>query len=190
MADKTYLIAGLGNPGVQYEWTRHNIGFEICNVLAERLEADWHDKRYAFCADAKLKGRRIFLIKPTTYMNLSGRAILHWMNQLKITNEQLLVVTDDINLQPGQIRIKPKGSDGGHNGLRNIQEMMGTNQYPRLRFGVGNDFHPGQQVNYVLEKWDAYREKEMKERIELAADGVAGFALEGVERAMNRFNGM
>ncbi len=189
MSERTFLIACLGNPGPEYAHTRHNIGFEIADLLAEQLDCKWEDKRFAWHAAGSVKGRKIILIKPTTYMNLSGRAVLYWLQHYKLELSQLLVVADDINLQNGQIRIKGKGSDGGHNGLRNIQDMLGTNNFPRLRFGVGNDFAPGQQVHYVLGKWPPEEVAVIKERIAIASDAVKSFALEGLERAMNKFNG-
>lgn len=188
MSERTFLIAGLGNPGSEYAGTRHNIGFDVVDLLCQKLEGNWEDKRYGWRSECRLKGRKIILLKPSTYMNLSGRAILYWMKEYKLEKEQLLVITDDINLHSGKLRLKSRGSDGGHNGLRNIQEMLMTTDYPRLRFGVGNDFPKGAQVHYVLGKWADEEKKLVEEQLIKAAEAAESFVLEGIDRAMNRFN--
>lgn len=188
MSERTFLIVGLGNPGPEYAHTRHNIGFDIADLLVTQLGGTFEDKRFAFKAECKLKGKKVVVIKPTTYMNLSGRAVLYWLKELNIPSSQILVIADDINLGIGKIRIKGKGSDGGHNGLRNIQEVLGSVDYPRLRFGAGNNFPPGKQVHYVLGKWEKEEEPLITERIGTAADAIKSCILEGMETAMNRFN--
>lgn len=188
MSERTFLIVGLGNPGPEYAHTRHNIGFDIADLLVTQLGGTFEDKRFAFKAECKLKGKKVVVIKPTTYMNLSGRAVLYWLKELNIPSSQILVIADDINLGIGKIRIKGKGSDGGHNGLRNIQEVLGSVDYPRLRFGAGNNFPPGKQVHYVLGKWEKEEETLINERIAAAAEAIKSCILEGMETAMNRFN--
>jgi PTH1 family peptidyl-tRNA hydrolase len=188
MSERTFLIVGLGNPGTEYARTRHNIGFDIADLLVEQLGGSFEDKRFAFAAECKLKGKKVVVIKPTTYMNLSGRAVLYWMKELNIQPSQILIIADDINLGIGKIRIKGKGSDGGHNGLRNIQELLGSVDYPRLRFGAGNNFPPGKQVHYVLGKWEKDEEPIINERIVIAAEAIKSCILEGMDTAMNRFN--
>lgn len=183
-----YLIAGLGNIGLDYVHTRHNIGFDIVEALATKKEAVFQSGRYADTAEIKVKGKTLLLIKPTTYMNLSGKAVRYWMEKENIPLERVLVITDDLNLPTGKLRIRKKGSDGGHNGLKNITEILGTDQYARLRFGVSNNFAPGTQVQFVLGKWQTDELSIVQESIQKAADAIIAFALEGVERAMNQFN--
>lgn len=183
-----YLIVGLGNPGPEYQNTRHNIGFKVLDELASSFGISYESGRYADVATAKWKGRTFVLIKPTTYMNLSGKAVNYWLQQEKITTDRLLVVTDDIALPFGKLRMKGKGSDGGHNGLKDIQKVVGSAAYPRLRFGVGNDFHPGQQVSYVLGEWTPEQQSALPERTELAAEMIKAFGTIGLSRAMNEFN--
>lgn len=148
-----YLITGLGNMGPDYDGTRHNIGFDVIDHLCEQFGVEMKDSSLGFLGEMKHKGRSIYLLKPTTYMNRSGKAIRHWMTKLKIPVERTLVILDDVNLEPGTIKLKPKGSDGGHNGLKSIQQMLGTFSYPRLRIGIGRNFHSGEQVRYVLGRW-------------------------------------
>ena len=183
-----YLIAGLGNIGSEYEQTRHNIGFDILDRLAEKQEVNFKLDRQAFFTSFKFKGRTFCLIKPTTYMNLSGKAIRYWLNELKIPIENLLVITDDINLPLGKIRIRKKGSDGGHNGLKDIQLTMGTNEYSRLRFGAGDDFSKGKQVDHVLSKWKENEQPELNTLIENCVDAITSFGTIGIDRTMNEFN--
>lgn len=183
-----FLIAGLGNIGLEYEHTRHNIGFDIVEQLAANHETGFLSDRLASRAELKIKGRTLILIKPTTYMNLSGKAINYWLQAEKIKLENMLVVTDDIALAVGAIRIRTKGSDGGHNGLSNIIETLQSNEFARLRFGVGNNFAKGRQVEYVLGRWNADEEKIVQEKIKIACKAIEGFATIGVERTMNLFN--
>jgi len=183
-----YLIAGLGNIGKEYENTRHNIGFDILDALAGASNIVFNDRRYGFVAEFKYKARTFVLLRPTTYVNLSGRAVSYWLKQEKIPLENLLVVVDDLALPFGTVRLKTKGSDGGHNGLRNISEVLGTNEYARLRFGIGDNFHKGHQVNYVLGKWSAKEAKLLPEKIEHCVEAIKSFGTLGVERTMNLFN--
>lgn len=183
-----FLIAGLGNIGDEYENTRHNIGFKVLDSLAAENNLKFSSDRLAFVAEYKFKGRTLILIKPTTYMNLSGKAVNYWMQAEKITKENLLVVTDDISLPFGSLRMKGKGSDGGHNGLKNIQETLNSVEYARLRFGVGNEFSKGRQVEYVLGKWTAEEEKQLEPRIKMAQDMIKGFATIGLQLTMTNYN--
>lgn len=185
---KTFLIAGLGNIGEEYNNTRHNIGFEIADALAAGAGSTFVPGRYAATAEIKFRGKKLFLIKPSTYVNLSGKAIRYWMQELNVPKENLLVILDDIALPLGKLRIRSKGSDGGHNGLKNIQELLGTTAYPRMRFGIENNFSKGKQVDYVLGKWTEEEEKILPERIENACHAVRSFAAIGLERTMNVFN--
>ena len=185
---KKLLIVGLGNPGPQYKYTRHNIGFLVAGRLAERLNAGFKTERYAEVAQANYRGKRFVIVKPATYMNLSGKAVRYWLEKENIDKNNLMVITDDVNLDFGTIRIRPKGSDGGHNGLKNIQEILGTTQYPRLRFGIGNDFPKGGQVDYVLGKWTPEQMEHLPELIDKAVDALINFAQEGLQRTMNKFN--
>lgn len=183
-----YLIAGLGNFDIEYQNTRHNIGFDVVDALAKDKEVVFTSKRYADIAEFKLKGKTFMLIKPTTYMNLSGKAIKYWLDKENLPYENLLVVTDDLNLALGKIRIRKNGSDGGHNGLKSIQELLNSNLYPRMRIGIGNDFSKGRQVDFVLGTWTAEEKKIMEETVKKAGEAVISFVLEGVDRAMNKFN--
>lgn len=182
-----YLIAGLGNIGEEYAGTRHNIGFTVADALAG--ETKFKQDRHAFVAEVKFKGRTLVLIKPTTYMNLSGKAVQYWMQAEKIPLENLLVITDDIALPFGTIRIKAKGSDGGHNGLKHIQEILGTTEYARLRFGVGNQFSKGRQSDYVLGKWNEEEQKLLSERVNKCAEAVKAFTTIGIGLTMTNYNG-
>ncbi len=183
-----YLIAGLGNIGPEYKNTRHNIGFQILDALAEASNIVFSDKRYGFIAEFKYKARTFILLKPTTYMNLSGRAVNYWMNQEKISIENVLVLVDDLALPFGTIRLRAKGSEGGHNGLKNISQVLGRNDYARLRFGIGDNFHPGFQVNFVLSEWSREEQKEMPEKLDCCTEIIKSFGTIGIDRTMNLFN--
>nr|MBS0038341.1 aminoacyl-tRNA hydrolase [Saprospiraceae bacterium] len=183
-----YLITGLGNMGPDYEGTRHNIGFEVADHLAERFEVTFKDNQLGFTAEFKHKGRTIHLLKPTTYMNRSGKAIRYWMTKLKIPVDRTMVILDDVHLDLGVIKLKPGGSDGGHNGLKNIQQLLSTNKYPRLRIGIGRDFHPGQQVDYVLGKWEKSELETIQTAVAKAGEAVLDFTSIGIQRTMNKVN--
>ncbi len=183
-----YLIVGLGNPGAKYENTRHNIGFKVVEALAKELEGSFSPDKLADVARVKYKGRLLVLIKPTTYMNLSGKALNYWMQSEKIPVENVLVITDDIALPFGKLRMKGKGSDGGHNGLKDIQQVLNTGNYARLRFGVGNDFHPGQQADYVLGEWKPEEQSGLNERIAVAKEFIKGFSTIGLSMTMSAWN--
>lgn len=183
-----YLIAGLGNIGPEYKNTRHNIGFQILDALAEASNIHFNDKRYGFVAEYKYKARTFILLKPSTYMNLSGRAVNYWMKKENIPIENLLVLVDDIALPFGTVRLRAKGSAGGHNGLENINQVLGRNDYARLRFGIGDNFHPGFQVNYVLGEWTADEQKELPALIENCIGIIQSFGTIGTERTMNLYN--
>jgi PTH1 family peptidyl-tRNA hydrolase len=183
-----FLIVGLGNPGVEYLETRHNIGFKVLDELAVDLGASFSLDKAAFRAEAKYKGRQLILIKPITYMNLSGKAVNYWLQTEKIPLSNLLVITDDIALPFGTIRMKGKGSDGGHNGLKDIQALLKTQEYPRLRFGVGSDFSKGRQAEYVLGKWKPDEDKSLPERIQTATAATKSFVFDGLSMAMTNWN--
>lgn len=183
-----YLIAGLGNIGSEYVDTRHNIGFDALDELASSSNVSFSSNRYADQAVLKFKGRTLILIKPTTYMNLSGKAINYWLQQEKIPIDRLLVITDDLALPFGTLRLKAKGSDGGHNGLKNIQDVLGTTAYARLRFGIGNDYPKGHQVNYVLSKWTEEQQDQIPSLIQKCSEIVKSFVSIGPARTMNQFN--
>lgn len=183
-----YLVVGLGNIGSEYDGTRHNIGFRVLDALAGASNAVFEDKRYGFVAQMRLKGHTIYLLKPSTYMNLSGNAVRYWVNQKKIEIERLLIVNDDLALPFGTLRMKPSGSEGGHNGLKSITQCLGTNQYARLRFGIGNDFAKGRQVDFVLGKFEAQELELMDEKVQRATDAIKAFVLSGIQFAMNHYN--
>jgi PTH1 family peptidyl-tRNA hydrolase len=183
-----YLIVGLGNIGPKYENTRHNIGFEVVNYLASGKDAVFTTDKQGDTAEIKHKGRKLILLKPGTYMNRSGKAVRYWMTKEDIPMDRLLVVVDDISLPLGKIRLKGKGSSGGHNGLENIQQLLGSSKYPRLRFGIGQDFPKGRQIEYVLGEWSAAEKDELKEAIPRAADAILSFCSIGLARTMNEFN--
>ena len=183
-----YLIVGLGNIGEEYIETRHNVGFKIADALAGENKASFTLDRLAHYASYKTRGKNVHLIKPTTYMNLSGKGVRFWMQELKIAPQQMLVILDDLAIPFGTLRIKAKGSDGGHNGLKDIDATLTTNVYPRLRFGIGNAFQKGSQVNYVLGKWSVDEMKELHTKIDLSCEAVNSFMFEGLERAMNKYN--
>ena len=183
-----YLIACLGNIGAEYAHTRHNVGFMIADNLAKNLENSFTTNRLAMVSEMRFKGRTLVVIKPTTYMNLSGKAVKYWMTQEKIPLENVLVVCDDLALPVGTLRMKKKGNDGGHNGLKNIIEALGTNEFCRLRFGIGNDFPRGGQIDFVLGEFGQEDLQQMDERLKLAAEAVRTFCLAGLNIAMNQFN--
>jgi PTH1 family peptidyl-tRNA hydrolase len=183
-----YLIVGLGNIGPDYDHTRHNIGFDVVDRYCEQNKGSWELGRHALLAPVQFRGKKILLIKPTTFMNLSGKAYQYWMKELKLTPEKVMVVTDDIALSLGQLRMRPKGSHAGHNGLRNIMDTLGNAQFPRLRFGVGDDFPKGRQVEYVLGKWKSSEEKEVEDAIIKSTLALDAWILRGIDRAMNEFN--
>lgn len=183
-----YLIAGLGNIGVEYELTRHNIGFLILDRIADNKGIAFSTSRYADKAELKHKGRQIHFIKPNTYMNLSGKAIAYWLQELKIPKENLLVVVDDLALPFGTLRMRAKGSAAGHNGLTNIEQLTGGQDYPRLRFGVGNDFGKGQQVNYVLSNFSSEEIETLPSLMDKAEEMVLSFCSIGIDRTMSLFN--
>ena len=183
-----YLIAGLGNIGPEYKNTRHNIGFQILDALAEASNISFNDKRYGFVAEYKYKARTFILLKPSTYMNLSGRAVNYWMKKENIPIENMLVLVDDLALPFGTIRVRAKGGAGGHNGLENINQTLGRNDYARLRFGIGDNFHQGFQVDYVLGEWDRNEKKELPEKIDNCIEIIQSFGTIGTERTMNFFN--
>jgi len=183
-----YLIAGLGNIGDDYTDTRHNIGFTVADALATSFQVTFAPGRLASVARMTLKGRTLVAIKPTTFMNLSGKAIRFWMQKEDIPRENILIIVDDLALPLGALRLKAKGSDGGHNGLISIIETIGTTEFARLRIGIGNDFAKGYQVDYVLGRWSAEETKILIPRIEITVDLIKSFVLTGVERTMNMFN--
>lgn len=183
-----YLIVGLGNPGNEYTHTRHNTGFMILDAFAKASNIVFEDKRYGFIGETSIKGRKLFLLKPTTYMNLSGNAVRYWLNKENIALEHLLVVVDDLSLPLGTLRLKGNGSNGGHNGLGNIESVVGTKQYARLRVGIGNDFPKGMQIDWVLGKYDEEDMKVLTPKIETAVDMIKSFVLAGIDITMNQFN--
>lgn len=183
-----YLIVGLGNPGDEYAGTRHNTGFMVLDALAKASNIIFEDRRYGFVAEMSVKGRRLILLKPTTFMNLSGNAVRYWMNKENITLEHLLVVVDDLSLPLGTLRLKGSGSSGGHNGLGNIQSVIGTEHYARLRMGIGSDFPKGMQVDWVLGKYDEEDLKTLTPGIDTAVEIIKSFVLAGISVTMNNFN--
>jgi PTH1 family peptidyl-tRNA hydrolase len=183
-----YLIVGLGNIGEEYIDTRHNIGFTILDSYAEASGAVFADRRYGAVCETKYKGRTFVLLKPSTYMNLSGNAVSYWLKKEKIAVENLLVIVDDIALPLGSIRMKPKGSDGGHNGLAHINIVLSTSEYTRIRVGIGNGFRKGSQVNYVLGKWSPEEKKFIDERIAVVVEMIKSFGTVGTELTMTAFN--
>ncbi len=186
---KKFLIVGLGNIGADYVNTRHNIGFKILDFLAQKEGISFETAKLGALAEYKFKGRTFFLLKPNTYMNLSGKAVQYWLDKEKIPIENLLVIADDLNLAFGTIRIKPKGSDGGHNGLKNINLILNTQNYSRFRFGISDEFKKGQQVNYVLGDWDEAEKAKLPERLALASEIIKSFGTAGLENTMTSFNG-
>lgn len=183
-----YLIAGLGNIGNEYQYTRHNIGFRVLDALAKASNVVFTDRRYGEVAELKVKGKTLILLKPSTYMNLSGNAVRYWLKEEKIPVENLLVVVDDLALPFGSLRLKWKGSDAGHNGLKNIQSILGTQEYSRLRFGIGSEFAKGRQIDYVLGEFSDEEEKALPERLVVADDIIKSFCLSGLQITMNQYN--
>ena len=183
-----YLIVGLGNIGSQYQDTRHNIGFTLLDAFAKASNVFFTEKRYGAVCECKIKNKTMILLKPSTFMNLSGNAVRYWMKEEKIPIENVLILVDDLALPFGVLRLKSKGSDAGHNGLKNIQEILGTDQYPRLRFGIGNNYPKGQQINYVLGKWTLEENTALPSRIQIAIDIIQSFVLAGIQHTMNLYN--
>lgn len=183
-----YLLIGLGNIGAEYAETRHNIGFMVADYLAQKFEAKFESGRHAFVTEIKHKGRIITLIKPTTYMNLSGKAVNYWLKELKIPIENSLTIVDEVAIDFGKIRIRANGSSAGHNGLKDIEATLETQNYPRLRFGIGNNYPKGRQVDYVLGRFSFEEQKELATLIEKAADATLVFCTAGITTAMNEFN--
>ena len=186
---KKYLIVGLGNIGAKYKNTRHNIGFKILDKIAENEDVIFETKKLGDLTRFKYKGRTFILLKPNTFMNLSGKAVKYWQTIEKIPLENILVITDDLNLPFGSIRLKAKGSAGGHNGLTNIIDLLQTQNFARLRFGVGSEFRKGNQIDYVLGEWDQEENDQLAERIEKSSKAITSFALAGLANTMSEFNG-
>ena len=186
---KKYLIVGLGNIGEQYQNTRHNVGFQILDFLAKKESLSFETRKLGAVATYKFKGRQFILLKPSTYMNLSGKSIVYWLTKEKIPLEHLLIITDDINLPFGTIRLKTKGSDGGHNGLKDVQDKLQTINYNRFRFGISNEFSKGRQVDYVLGEWTEEENKLLPERLEKSVELIKSFGMMGITNTMNTFNG-
>ncbi len=183
-----YLIVGLGNIGAEYEHTRHNIGFDIVSVMAEELGAKFETKRYGAVCKLRVKNAELVLLKPSTYMNLSGEAVRYYMATEKVPIERVLVLVDDLALPFGTLRLKPKGSDAGHNGLKNIAQLLKSQNYARLRFGLGNDYPQGRQIDFVLGRFSEEEEKQLGDIILRAIEIIKSFALQGIQRTMNQFN--
>ena len=183
-----YLIVGLGNIGPEYADTRHNVGFMVTDELAKSAKTSFTNLRLAYYAELSHKGRKVFVIKPTTYMNLSGKAVNYWMQELKVPAENVLVIVDDLALPLGTLRLKPKGSAAGHNGLRSIENVLGTANYPRLRFGIGDNFPKGRQVDYVLSGFDDDEQPELPALIDRSVEMIYSFVSVGAELTMTRFN--
>ena len=183
-----YLIVGLGNIGAEYAETRHNVGFKVVEEMAASLGATWKNATLGSIAEAKHKSRVLILLKPNTYMNLSGKSVSYWLQKEKIPVENLLVIVDEIQLDLGTIRLRGKGTDGGHNGLKDIQALLATTEYARLRIGVGRNFHPGGQVNYVLGNWNAEEKKILPEVLKSGAEAIKTFVSIGLKRAMDQVN--
>ncbi|UOE38027.1 MULTISPECIES: aminoacyl-tRNA hydrolase [Chryseobacterium] len=184
-----YLIVGLGNKGTEYENTRHNIGFKVADKIAENLEAPFNSTNFGWMAEGKYKGRKVLVLKPDTYMNLSGNAVKYWMQKENIPMENILVITDDLVLPFGTLRMKMKGSDAGHNGLKNIQEVLQSQNYARLRFGISAEFAEGKQVDYVLGVWNTEESEKLPERIDKFAKASLSFVFAGINNTMSSFNG-
>ena len=182
-----YLIVGLGNVGDEYELTRHNTGFMVLDAFAKASNAVFSDRRYGFVAETSLKGRKVFLLKPSTFMNLSGNAVRYWLNKENIDQQRLLVISDDVALPLGQFRLKASGSNGGHNGLGHIQQLIGQ-QYARLRMGIGNDYPMGGQIDWVLGRYDDEELRALQPAIDLAGQIISSFVLAGIDVTMNQFN--
>ena len=186
---KKFLIVGLGNIGAEYVNTRHNIGFKILDYFANQESVSFQTQKLGDVAEYKIKGRTVLLLKPNTYMNLSGKAVKYWLEKENIDKDNMLVITDDLNLSFGSIRIKTKGSDGGHNGLKNIQLLLNSTEYPRFRFGISDAFKKGKQIDYVLGEWSPEEKEALKERLSISTEIIKSFALAGLNNTMNLFNG-
>ncbi|MSP85444.1 MAG: aminoacyl-tRNA hydrolase [Flavobacteriaceae bacterium] len=184
-----FLVVGLGNIGVEYANTRHNIGFKVLDFLVKKEGITFETSKFGAKAELKLKGKKIFLLKPNTYMNLSGKAVKYWMEKENIPLQNILIIADDLNLSFGTIRIRPKGSDGGHNGLKNITLLLNTQEYARFRFGISDEFKKGKQIDYVLANWDDLEQTMLAERLDVASDIINSFGLAGLENTMTLFNG-
>jgi peptidyl-tRNA hydrolase, PTH1 family len=184
-----FLIVGLGNIGSEYTNTRHNIGFKVLDFFAQNENINFETVKLGAVAQHKIKGKQVFLLKPNTYMNLSGKAVAYWMEKENIKKENILVITDDLNLSFGSIRIRSKGSDGGHNGLKSINFSLNTNEYPRYRFGISDEFKKGKQVDYVLGEWNDIEKEKLKERLEISSQIITSFVSAGLENTMTTFNG-
>lgn len=183
-----YLIVGLGNMHADYDDTRHNIGFDVVDTIAEKFEVKFKSQTLGHVAECKHKGRTLVLLKPNTYMNLSGKSVRYWLQKKKIKDRNLMIVVDDMNLELGRLRLREKGSDGGHNGLKDINKILGSNVYPRLRVGIGNSFPKGKQVDFVLGKWTDEEMSKMPKILKNSCDAILGYATIGIERAMNQYN--
>jgi peptidyl-tRNA hydrolase, PTH1 family len=185
-----YLIVGLGNIGAEYAHTRHNIGFDVLNAFAQKQAISFHNGRLADLCEARLKGRAVFCIKPTTYMNLSGKAVKYWMDKEQIALENILVIVDEVALPLDKLRLRGSGSAGGHNGLKSIQELLGSENYPKLRFGIGNEYPKGMQVDYVLGAWFPEQQALVQKKIGVCVEVIESFVLRGIDATMNEFNKM
>lgn len=183
-----YLIVGLGNGGAEYAGTRHNIGFDVADAFVKKNQASFKLGRLAEVAEVKWKGRQVLIVKPTTYMNLSGKAVKYWMDAENISLNSVLVIVDDVALPLNKVRLRPSGSDGGHNGLKSIQEVLQTDKYPKLRFGIGNDYPKGRQIDYVLGKWNTSELPLVEHKIEKCVEIIESFVTIGIERTMNEVN--
>jgi len=188
-SEMKYLVVGLGNMHPDYDETRHNVGFEVLDFLADKFDVSFKNDTLGDVCLVKHKGRQIYLLKPSTYMNRSGKAVRYWLQKLKIKDNNLLIVVDDINLELGTIRMRAKGADGGHNGLKDIQQILATNRYPRMRIGIGNNFSKGRQVDFVLGKWTDDEIAKLGEILKKAAEGVLSYCTIGLSHTMNKFNG-
>ncbi len=186
---KKHLIVGLGNPGEKYENTRHNIGFKVIDEVAKKLKGEWEPSNFGMLFKSSYKGRPVYLLKPDTYMNLSGKAVKYYSKKLGIKPENILIITDDLHLPFGTLRMKAKGSNAGHNGLASIENELHTQKYPRLRFGVGNDFDTGKQVEYVLSDWNNEEQQLLPERLSTFSDAVLNYIFHGLNNTMNAYNG-
>jgi PTH1 family peptidyl-tRNA hydrolase len=194
LAEKTdvmnkFLVVGLGNIGAEYVNTRHNIGFKVLDFLAKKESIAFETVKLGAVAELKLKGKTFFLLKPNTYMNLSGKAVKYWMEKENIPLQNILIIADDLNLSFGTIRIRTKGSDGGHNGLKNITLVLNTQEYARFRFGISDEFKKGKQIDYVLGEWNEEEKSKLPERLEVASEIIKSFGLAGLENTMTLFNG-
>jgi PTH1 family peptidyl-tRNA hydrolase len=183
-----FLIVGLGNIGLEYDATRHNIGFDVADAFVIKHDGNFRLDRHAFVAECKWKGKTFVVIKPTTYMNLSGKAVKYWMDKEKIALENILVIVDDLALPIETLRLRQGGSDAGHNGLKNIDLILQTNQYPRLRFGIGNNFPKGRQIDFVLGKWAPSELPIVKEKLLKSVEAIESFATQGIAKTMNVYN--